>query len=626
MQGHNTRQMEGVEVKLNGNPPVVQQPQNARDIQHQHAEGRDDAPKSTKKKLSIVIVASIAFLLVVGGVMGSRSSADTRSAVSASAVSSPNVDCFKERLTLRRRRILQDEIPSDESFGSDAGTSMFEDDGPKDVINVGKSLVPRRRRIEQSEAIASNDGMFDMFTITTSTGVADILDKSDESRDGTISKKQLEVEDMDDDGVVEIIGGTILLKDSRPYLASIGRGESTDGEQAVHLCGGALISPRAVLTSAECFTNLANGDDAFLPRDWIDFNRYDLSSGLTGGVVRRTLSQTPDDFDDGSQAYVIRHPRWNFETEDNDFALIILGDPVDDITPVELNDNADIPADGDALETFGWGATDPIAVSDFPNLPQTVTLDVVSNNQCNKDWLTRDITTNMLCASNDGKGVNCFGDRGNPIIVDGEIGNPGVLVGVASFSVCNERLDRPDVFARVSAGLEWIKERVCEETSDLCETTTTTTRATAITTTAATTTMTTSKSGKGSKATKSSKSTKSTSKSAKSGAGESASAKDGVKCAIMHDNSSEISSSSDSRPSKSIKTSKSSKSAPCVCAEDEPWQLVEINSACFRGCDKGFGTGETEFASRKDCCAASDDEALCLLPDNFDSCPTGGQK
>ena len=123
MKGHNTREMEGVEVKLNGNPPVVQQPQNACDIQHQHAEGRDDAPKSTKKKLSIVIVASIAFLLVVGGVMGSRSSADTRSAVSASAVSSPNVDCNKAPLTLRRR-ILQDEIPSDESFRSDVGTSM----------------------------------------------------------------------------------------------------------------------------------------------------------------------------------------------------------------------------------------------------------------------------------------------------------------------------------------------------------------------------------------------------------------------------------------------------------------------------------------------------------------------
>ena len=40
-----------------------------------------------------------------------------------------------------------------------------DDDGPKNVINVGQSLVPRRRQIEQSEAIASNDGMFDMFTV-----------------------------------------------------------------------------------------------------------------------------------------------------------------------------------------------------------------------------------------------------------------------------------------------------------------------------------------------------------------------------------------------------------------------------------------------------------------------------
>ena len=41
-----------------------------------------------------------------------------------------------------------------------------DENGPKDVINDGRSLVPRRRRIEQSEAIASNDGMLGMFTVS----------------------------------------------------------------------------------------------------------------------------------------------------------------------------------------------------------------------------------------------------------------------------------------------------------------------------------------------------------------------------------------------------------------------------------------------------------------------------
>ena len=45
-------------------------------------------------------------------------------AFSGSDPSAEDEDCGKAPLTLRRRRVLQDEIPSDESSGSDAGTLM----------------------------------------------------------------------------------------------------------------------------------------------------------------------------------------------------------------------------------------------------------------------------------------------------------------------------------------------------------------------------------------------------------------------------------------------------------------------------------------------------------------------
>ena len=127
-----------------------------------------------------------------------------------------------------------------------------------------------------------------------------------------------------------------------------------------------------MLTTASCFTKFNDGPSGgdFLPVDWVhfNFNRYDLTSG-TGGIDRRILSQSLDDFDAANQAYAIRHPDWNFRNLDNDFALIILNNTFDDITPVALNDNPDIPANrGDELEVIGWGANDT-AISDFPDLP-----------------------------------------------------------------------------------------------------------------------------------------------------------------------------------------------------------------------------------------------------------------
>ena len=45
-------------------------------------------------------------------------------AFSGSDPSAEDEDCVKAPLTLRRRRVLQDEISSDKSFGSDASTFM----------------------------------------------------------------------------------------------------------------------------------------------------------------------------------------------------------------------------------------------------------------------------------------------------------------------------------------------------------------------------------------------------------------------------------------------------------------------------------------------------------------------
>jgi len=171
MEGHTTREMEGVEVKLNGNPPVVHQPQNACDIQPQHAEGRKDAPKSTKKKLLIVIISSIAFLLVVGGVMTSRFGANARSAVSASAVASPNIDCAEA-------------VQTDDTLSTvSKNISSLSKSGKRRHLREGATGV-FTKSAKAAEAIARNDGMLDTSTISTSAELQKNISKSAKSKNG----------------------------------------------------------------------------------------------------------------------------------------------------------------------------------------------------------------------------------------------------------------------------------------------------------------------------------------------------------------------------------------------------------------------------------------------------------
>ena len=110
-----------------------------------------------------------------------------------------------------------------------------------------------------------------------------------------------------------IIGGEVLPKGKRPYLASLGSGVSNVvGEQADHNCGASLIHPKVALTAAHCVTNTDNSN--FSPLDWIDFKRYDLSIDL--GVDRRLLSQT----EGRGTNYVQRHPEYVNVGQGNDFA------------------------------------------------------------------------------------------------------------------------------------------------------------------------------------------------------------------------------------------------------------------------------------------------------------------
>jgi hypothetical protein len=153
------------------------------------------------------------------------------------------------------------------------------------------------------------------------------------------------------------------------------------------------------LTAAHC----VGGGYFWYPPEWVEFNRHDLLNDTD--VTRIYLSdRTQCDGD------VIYHPEYNDFTFANDVAILFLPTSIDNITPVTLNTDSNLLADGDALDVAGWGWTG----YNSPIVPSAVTLDYVSNEACtSKPYRYKDdeITDSMMCAYAEQKD-SCYGDSG----------------------------------------------------------------------------------------------------------------------------------------------------------------------------------------------------------------------
>jgi hypothetical protein len=174
----------------------------------------------------------------------------------------------------------------------------------------------------------------------------------------------------------------------------------------------------------DCVTARSSNDFEAVDKE-IKFNMYSYDE-QTDVVSIRLCSQQGGGGDClADSAYAVRHKDYNGASNGNDFALIILPNTSEvvegvlaEISPVMLNSDINVPADGDDLETFGWGDTSTDVEVAPPKIPNTVFLKYLEDEQeCEERMvagggLVFEVSNSMLCTIGDGTTSAYHGDSG----------------------------------------------------------------------------------------------------------------------------------------------------------------------------------------------------------------------
>merc|ERR1712106_565376 len=179
----------------------------------------------------------------------------------------------------------------------------------------------------------------------------------------------------------------------------------------------------------------------------IVLGEHDTADVAESKIPRKTVSVVQ----------IITHENYNPANDDNDVALLKLGESVDlDVyTPACVAESGDDFV-GDTAWVYGWGSQSSGGAA--PEKLLEVDVEIVSQDVCKLAMAPYDITEGMLCAGGVAGKDGCQGDSGGPLTVD--VDGQHTLVGDVSWGNGCGFEGQYGVYAKTSFYRNWIDTNI----------------------------------------------------------------------------------------------------------------------------------------------------------------------